>query len=199
MRLLPGAAAGLAELKNAGFELIVVSNQSAVARGLATPEDVSAIEDKIVALLAKKGVAIDSWYYCFHHPSAKLEKWRAICDCRKPAPGMLLRAAKERGIDLERSFLVGNMWSDILAANRAGVRAVMLATTPEKTALEASSYADEAEAWAIAETLYEAAKLIVEAEKRSVSRGTPPEVSPTVPAGQEARDRNQNRKRQATK
>ncbi len=128
VRLVPRAASALLRLEAAGFERIVVSNQSAVARGLATPDDVSAVQRKISELLAEGGASIDAWYYCFHHPEGALPEWRAVCDCRKPAPGLILTAAMQRGLDLSSCFLIGNMWSDVEAARRAGIRGVLLET-----------------------------------------------------------------------
>ncbi len=128
VRLLPRAASALVRLEAAGFERIVVSNQSAVARGLATPDDVSAVQRKISELLAEGGASIDAWYYCFHHPEGALQEWRTVCECRKPAPGLILTAAMQRGLDLSSCFLIGNMWSDVEAARRAGVRGILLET-----------------------------------------------------------------------
>lgn len=141
---------------------MVVSNQSTVARGLATPAGVAAVEGRVGELLAVEGASIDAWYYCFHHPESEIEEWRSTCDCRKPQPGMILRAAAERAIYLQESFLVGNMWSDMVAARRAGVRGILVETTPSKTAGDPYASAADVEPWARVHGLGEAADLILE-------------------------------------
>jgi D-glycero-D-manno-heptose 1,7-bisphosphate phosphatase len=144
---------------------VVVSNQSAVARGLATPSDIEVIQDKIVEVLAAEGAYVDAWYYCFHHPESRVDRWRCICDCRKPAPGMIKKASIDRNIDLSQSFLVGNMWSDMVAARRAGVRGIMLQTTPAKAASDPYISAEGAKPWATVQDLSEAAALILETSR----------------------------------
>ncbi|MER3521504.1 MAG: hypothetical protein C4317_04610, partial [Acidimicrobiia bacterium] len=161
VRVLPGAGAALSKLASAGFELVVVSNQSAVARGIATPRDIEAIEQRITALLEIEKVCITAWYYCFHHPEALVEGWRAICDCRKPRPGMIYKAAEDLSIDLRQSFLIGNMWSDIVAANRAGVRGILIESTPAKTAVDPYVESTEAVPWSVARDLFDAAEKIL--------------------------------------
>lgn len=175
MRLLPDVATALSRLRDGGFELVVASNQSAVARGLATPAEVSAIQERIAEILAAEGASIDAWYYCFHHPESPIEEWRSVCGCRKPEPGMILRAAAERDIDLGESYLVGNMWSDIVAARRAGVRGILLETTPAKTAGDPYSVAAEARPWARASSLAEAADSILDWAGSVTSREHPEE------------------------
>jgi len=129
MRLLPGVAHALRELHDAGFKLIVVSNQTVVARGLATEEQVGRLNRHLGQLLEKAGApAVDGWYFCPHHPKATLLKYRQVCECRKPAPGMLKQGAREHEIALERSFMVGDRISDILAGAAAGCRTVLVQT-----------------------------------------------------------------------
>jgi D-glycero-D-manno-heptose 1,7-bisphosphate phosphatase len=143
---------------------VVVSNQSVVGRGLASPSDVRAIEATIQDLLGQHGVRIDAFYYCFHHPTEGIGPWRKLCYCRKPEPGMLIRAARELGIRLAESFSVGNMWTDVIAASRAGTMPILLDTTPEKTATDPFADSKEARLWARSSNLAEAA--------RSIMRGT---------------------------
>ena len=116
--LYPGVAERCSELKAAGFLLIVVSNQPDVGRGTQTREAVEAIHQKLRDAVP----ALDSIEVCYHAG----ENHHEPCDCRKPKPGMLLRAAASRGIDLPRSFVIGDRWRDVDCAHAAGCRAVFI-------------------------------------------------------------------------
>ena len=125
--LTPGVALALAELSRANFRLIVVSNQTVVARGLLEEAAVIELEREIEARIqAEGGPALDAFYFCPHHPKATRPELRADCTCRKPAPGLLLRAAAEHDIALEHSFMIGDRASDIVAGLRAGCTTVQL-------------------------------------------------------------------------
>lgn len=127
VRLLDGVAEPLGRLASAGFSLIVVTNQPIVARGDALESDVIAINDAIRRRIEEAGGPnIEHFYFCPHHPSANIAVYRADCDCRKPKPGLLLRAASELGIDLARSFMVGDRITDIMAGAAAGCRTVQV-------------------------------------------------------------------------
>lgn len=108
------------------FKLIIITNQAGIARQLYTEADFHALMDWIIAQFATRGVEIDSYYYCPHHPQADLEKYRRDCPNRKPKPGMLLQAARERSIDLSRSVLVGDRCTDMAAGIAAGVGDLLL-------------------------------------------------------------------------
>lgn len=108
--LVPGAREALRLLRRAGLKLVLISNQSGVARGLVTPEQVRAIEERLFDLL---GLRLDGVEYCFHHPDE-------ACPCRKPAPEMIQRAARRLDVDLPRSVMVGDQESDVEAGNAAG-------------------------------------------------------------------------------
>lgn len=123
--LAPGAVAGLKALATTGLPLIVVSNQPAAAKGKATPGDLRAVHDRIVALLAVEGIAIGDWRYCFDHPDA-LDPARRDCRCRKPRPGMLEDAARAHGLDLPRSFVVGDTDADVGAGRAVGATTVLV-------------------------------------------------------------------------
>ncbi|MCL4788751.1 MAG: HAD family hydrolase [Verrucomicrobia bacterium] len=126
LRVLAGVPASLIALREAGFALVVVSNQPVVARGLATEAEVQAIHVELGGLIrAAGGPDFDQVYFCPHHPNATLPAYRVDCDCRKPKPGMLLRAARELSLDLRSSFLVGDRLTDIIAGARAGCRTVL--------------------------------------------------------------------------
>lgn len=133
-RWLPGVPAALARLKAAGFFLAVVSNQSGIARGLFGEAQLLALEGWVNARLALQGAAIDAWYHCPHLPEIS-----GPCSCRKPAPGMLLRAAREWNLDLAGSWMVGDRLRDVRAGLAAGCRSIWLRagrSAQEEAALE---------------------------------------------------------------
>jgi len=124
--LLPGVADALSKLKNNyHFLLIVVSNQSGIARGLITSEQVDAVNKKISDLLASNNVKIDAFYYCPAHPDFSTED---ECGCRKPSPYMILEAKKAFNIDLSSSYLIGDFATDIQSGIKAGVKSILLKT-----------------------------------------------------------------------
>lgn len=122
--LLPGVGAALRRGREAGYLLVVVTNQSGVARGYFTASAVDALHDHLQQELRPYGVQIDAFYHCPHHP----EHGVGPCDCRKGAPGMLLRAAQEHHIDLSASWMIGDKRSDIEAGNNAGCRSILVRT-----------------------------------------------------------------------
>jgi D-glycero-D-manno-heptose 1,7-bisphosphate phosphatase len=121
VRLLPGAADALKRLRAAGYACVVVSNQSAIGRGLLTVDGLHEIHAEFCRQLAEEGAAIDGFYFCPTVPSS--DDRTALDDPdRKPGPGMLLKAASDLGLDLALSWMVGDMVSDILAGHNAGCR-----------------------------------------------------------------------------
>jgi D-glycero-D-manno-heptose 1,7-bisphosphate phosphatase len=108
------------------FLLFIITNQSAIARGFYTEEEFSVLTDKMLAVLSSEGIHIDKVYYCPHHPDYGNKKYRKMCRCRKPQPGMILDAALEYNVDLEKSILIGDNVSDIQAAISAGVASSFL-------------------------------------------------------------------------
>lgn len=127
LRLLPGAARGVRLLREAGFSVILVTNQSAVARGLLTKGQLAEINHRLQQLLGQERAVLDAVYYCPHHPGG-IGPYRKFCFCRKPEPGMLLRAALEHSLCLSSSFMVGDKLTDIIAGRRAGCRTVLVRT-----------------------------------------------------------------------
>ncbi len=119
---LPGAERAVKRLNDAGYLVFVVSNQAGVARGLYRSEDVEALHRWVNGELGKSDAHIDAFYYCPHHPSEGQGAYRVACDCRKPAPGMLLRAMREWPVDRAASFMIGDKDIDMAAASAAGVR-----------------------------------------------------------------------------
>ena len=124
---LPGAERAVKRLNDAGYLVFVVSNQAGVARGLYRPEDVEVLHRWVNGELGKSGAHIDAFYYCPHHPSEGQGAYRVACDCRKPAPGMLLRAMREWPVDRAASFMIGDKAIDLEAAAAAGVRGLRFA------------------------------------------------------------------------
>ncbi|MGH7729539.1 MAG: D-glycero-alpha-D-manno-heptose-1,7-bisphosphate 7-phosphatase [Vulcanimicrobiaceae bacterium] len=118
IRLLPGVPAALVALAEAGYERIVVTNQSGVARGMFGEPDVEKVHRELARLLALRGAAIEAFYYCSHLDET--------CDCRKPAPGMIWRAVEERGLDLAHSVVFGDRASDIELAHNAGIPGILV-------------------------------------------------------------------------
>jgi D-glycero-D-manno-heptose 1,7-bisphosphate phosphatase len=118
---LPGAVHALAALQQAGHSLVVVTNQSGVARGLYTLAQMQALHTQISAELQAQGILLAGIYACPHHPEAVLPAYRVDCDCRKPKPGLILQAAQAHGLDLAASSLFGDKASDIAAGRSAGV------------------------------------------------------------------------------
>jgi len=122
VRLAEGAAAAVRILRAAGWQVLVASNQPAAAKGKASEEDLRAVHDRVVALLAAEGVEIDGWRYCLH-------RHEDGCACRKPKPGMLLDLARRHAIDLRASWMIGDTDADVSAGRAAGARTVLL-TSP---------------------------------------------------------------------
>lgn len=125
--LAAGAVEGCLRLREQGFLLLVASNQPAAAKGKATLAGLRAVHDRVAALLAAEGVAIDDWRYCFHHPRATDPALLGDpCGCRKPAPGMLLDLAAAHDVDLAASWMVGDSDGDVEAGLAAGCRTVLI-------------------------------------------------------------------------
>lgn len=126
VKLIDGVAESLFKLKNEfGFKLIVVSNQSGVARGLISEEDVKAVNSKINFLLSKENASIDKFYYCITHPDFNSPE---ECSCRKPSPKMIFQAVADFNIDLSKSYLIGNAISDIECGMNAGIKTILVRT-----------------------------------------------------------------------
>ncbi len=121
---LPGVADGITLLNRAGWSVIVISNQRCIAKGLLTIEKLESIHRRMREELIAAGAGVDGIYYCPH-------KKEAACDCRKPAPGMLLTAAKEHQLDLQSSWMIGDSETDVEAGKRAGCRTAQLVANPE--------------------------------------------------------------------
>ncbi len=119
-RLLPNSLEAVRQANRAGFLVIVATNQAGVARGYFEEPLIGAVHDRIRSWIEDGGARIDAFYYCPHHPREGQPPYRKDCDCRKPRPGMLLRAAREHDIDLQRSCMIGDSLADLGAAAGAG-------------------------------------------------------------------------------
>lgn len=126
IRLSAGAGEALHLLRTLGYRLIVVSNQPGIARGLIPEPAMAAVRRRIDELLASHDVALDGFYYCPHWPHGRLSRHAFACDCRKPRPGLLHRAAAEHGIDAAHSWMVGDILDDVEAGRRAGCRTLLI-------------------------------------------------------------------------
>ena len=136
VKLLDSAPEALSSLKAMGYKLVVVSNQSGVARGILTEEVLAQIHKRLEQLLAEKGVSLDRIYYCPYHIDGVIPKYRKDSDWRKPNPGMLLAAGRDMDIDLKESWMVGDTTGDIEAGARAGCRTIMLASRTHEQKLK---------------------------------------------------------------
>lgn len=129
LRLLPGVPAALRSLKDAGFLLLLVTNQTVVARGLITEAQLDQIHQRLQAMLQAAGAPpMDGIYVCPHHPRATLAGYRVACDCRKPRAGLLRQAAKEWSLHLPGCYMIGDRLTDIAAGAHAGCRTVLVET-----------------------------------------------------------------------
>jgi len=126
VQLREEAVDALRRLQAAGFELVLVSNQAGVALGRFAERRLERLWLHLRKTLAHAGVDLAAFYYCPHHPQGAVPAYAVECDCRKPKPGMLERAARERNIDLARSWMIGDILDDVEAGHRAGCRAIML-------------------------------------------------------------------------
>jgi D-glycero-D-manno-heptose 1,7-bisphosphate phosphatase len=124
--LMPGAAAALRQAADLGWVLVGVSNQPAAAKGLVSVAELEAVQSRVVGLLDAEGVRFDAFRMCLHHPDGVVASLSGPCRCRKPAPGLLLDAAAELGIDVRASWMIGDTDSDVLAGRGAGCRTALV-------------------------------------------------------------------------
>lgn len=152
---VPGAADAVRMLNEAGFIVIVVTNQSGVARGYYTEEDVESLHRHISSELQKTGARVDAWMYCPHHPDGR-GSYALPCTCRKPLPGMLKEAVLRYDIDTETSYMIGDKLADISAGQAAGCRTILV-----KTGYGADEERHVSDTTAVFDNLLEAVKSLV--------------------------------------
>lgn len=139
-------------IKEKGYLIFVISNQSGIARGYYSAEDFEKLMKYIEEELSKENVCWDKYYYCPHHPEGKVSKYKMVCNCRKPQPGMILQAQKEFDVDLSQSIMVGDRLSDLQAGKNAGIKNTYLVRSGKEVTEEAQK-----EATAVFDNLYELA------------------------------------------
>lgn len=167
IRLLPRSAEAIRRANDAGFQTVVVTNQAGVARGYFTEDLVADVHDKVRAMLADSGARLDGIYYCPHHPTVGAPPYRKACECRKPLPGMLLRARDEMGIALESSYMIGDSVRDVEAGHRAGATPVLVLTGYGRGEWEHQSHAWSVRPAHVAEDLLDAIGWILSRETPS--------------------------------
>jgi len=175
--LLPGAAEAIRILNRLGLEVVVASNQPSMAKGKMTLDAFETVRAKMREQLAMNDARVDAEYYCFHHPSAKDAKYRAECECRKPKPGLLLRAAEELSVDLSGSYVVGDSLTDVKAGRAVGCRTFMIGSL--KCDLCRLMEEECVKPDLIVPSLFAAAK-IIEKKTRNGSNARAPRARPEV-------------------
>jgi len=128
LKLFDNAAEAIRLINESGMKAVVITNQSGVARGLFMEAFVRTVHEKIQENIRSHGAFIDAFYYCPHHPTEGKGKYLLACPCRKPQPGMLIRAAQDLQIDIHRSYMVGDMMKDVEVAQRIGSQGILVKT-----------------------------------------------------------------------
>ena len=160
-QLLPRTALAIRLLNEHGVPAVVVTNQSGLARGYFPLELLDEVHEKMLRELATAGAHIDGLYVCPHLPEAKVETFRKECDCRKPKPGLLLRASQEMGLDLQRSYVIGDRWSDLKTAARCQAKGVLVLTGYGRGDLQYIGPQEQVQPHQIALDLYEAVQWVL--------------------------------------
>ena len=168
-QLLPGAAEAVARLNRLGLLVVVVSNQPGIAKGRFNLELLQAMTEKMCASIEDARGKLDGIYYCLHHPQAVLGKYRRHCSCRKPQPGLLLTAATDLGIDLGRSYMIGDGMTDIAAGHWAATKTILVSS--RKCYLCAALEERQLRPDFVVESLAQAARLVQAIERGDAGAG----------------------------
>ncbi len=139
---VPQALSAMRVLVQAGFHIVVITNQSGIARGMFTEQQYAALTAQMREHLSAEGIPLLDVLHCPHHPEGKVKRYAIECQCRKPAPGLLLQAAERHGIDLSQAILVGDKPSDIFAGRNAGVRSAYLVQSDNRENVASLTAAD---------------------------------------------------------
>ena len=139
--VIPGAISALRTLLDAGFELFLVSNQPDYAKGKATKEQLHEVHERLDQILKSEGIPLREYYYCYHHPKGIMPEYSFACECRKPKPYFLLKAAREYRIDLAKSWMIGDRDTDIECGRVAGTRTILI-TYKHSAGYQDSSHPD---------------------------------------------------------
>jgi len=180
LKLIDGVGQALRRLHAAGYLLVVVTNQACLAKDMLKEKTLRKIHDRLESLLAEKAVQLDGIYFCGHHPEGTVEKYVQEPDRRKPAPGMLIEAADQLGIDLGKSWMVGNATRDAQAGRQAGCRTIIL-TDPEQTAKGGLGEPDITAADFAVHNLPEAVDVIIAQDIGSVDSDEQPSAGQVQP------------------
>jgi D-glycero-D-manno-heptose 1,7-bisphosphate phosphatase len=181
VQLLDGVPEALTSFRRLGYRLVLVTNQSAVARGIITEEQLQEIHEKLETLLAQQGADLDRIYYCPYHPEGSVKKYRRDSDDRKPNPGLLLRAAKEMKLALKDSWCIGDRLSDIQAGAAAGCRTILISAGSPVSGASGSAKPDF-----VAVNLREAVNIVKQQNQRrqNVPAPTPAPQPPSAEASE---------------
>ena len=161
LTLYPWAIDAVRLFNHAGYAVVVITNQGGIGRGMIRPEFVGELHAEMAARLARGGAHVDGWYHCPHHPAALVDELRADCRCRKPAPGMLLDAIADLGLDPGRSWMIGDKWHDVQVGQQVGARGILVRTGWGRSEEEVRPAGQDV--YAICDTLADAAALILAA------------------------------------
>jgi D,D-heptose 1,7-bisphosphate phosphatase len=167
--LLSRAIEGLQVLRDCGLALVIITNQAGVARGLIPPEQLPVIQRAFLRLMRSHAIPIAGYYACPHHPEGILPAYRRVCDCRKPAPDLVLQAARELDLDVQRSYVIGDKPSDVQLAHNTGATGILVLTGEGRKHLD-NYPPDFGTPHMVCADLYEAAKWIAARESKD-SRG----------------------------
>ena len=171
----PWSVDAIRALNAAGLKVVVITNQSGVARGYFTEADVDQVHRHVTTVVAAGGARIDAYYYCPHHPDGKVHAYARRCECRKPARGLVDRAQRELGIDPTRSFVVGDRWLDVALARAVGGQGILVRTGYGQS--EEARPPEGLAADAVADNLIEAVGWILRASREDGSRKAASAVS----------------------
>jgi len=161
LRLFPWAADAVRLINRAGFHAIVLTNQSGIARGYLTEADIAEIHAQLCRDLHAQGARLDAIYYCPHHPEATVAAYRQDCRCRKPLPGLVEAAAREFGLDVTRSYFVGDKYLDVELAHAVGARGILVLTGYGRAEYEARRHLGRRPPDHVAPTVLEAVRWIL--------------------------------------
>jgi len=168
MRLIPRSAEAIRRLNEHGFKVVVITNQSGVARGLILEQNLNDIHTEMIRQLREEGASLDGIYYCPHHPTEGNPPYLQECTCRKPATGLLEKAAADLNLNLSSSYMVGDHFSDIECGRRVGAKTVLLLTGHGRQSLERQSEWPSQPDY-LAADLYEAVNWILQQEYKAIA------------------------------
>jgi D-glycero-D-manno-heptose 1,7-bisphosphate phosphatase len=160
LMIYPWSIEAVRLLNRAGFHVVIITNQAGVARGFFKEAFLAEVHGEIRSRFRAGGARLDGFYYCPHHPDAPIEEYRQLCDCRKPAPGLVRKASEELSLDLARSFVVGDRWLDVRLGRAVGARSILVRTGYGRS--EEANGPSDLQADHVAENLVEAVSWILQ-------------------------------------